>query len=110
VRRGHIITVLWAVYFAALLIMRLFLTFDNIYVMCGMASLGLVFYRINKATRYDSNGAERQKTGYTIFWVVLVIFAFLAIAALLVSVRRVWESFESVTGCWNMCLIRLDVR
>jgi hypothetical protein len=25
-----------------------------------------------------------------------------------VSVRRVWESFESVTGCWNMCLNRLE--
>ena len=83
VRRGHIITVLWALYFSGLLIMRLVLNFDNIYVMCGMASLGLLGYRKNKRTEYDSNGKEKRKTAYTILEVTLVIVGFLIAAAVL---------------------------
>lgn len=83
VRRGHIITLLWALYFWSLLAIRLFLTFNNVYVMCGMASLGLLSYRISNATRYDRSGAEKQKTGCTIFGIAVVVVGFLGVAVLL---------------------------
>jgi hypothetical protein len=80
VRRGHIITVLWTIYFLALLMMRLISSYNNAYVMCAMTALGLVGYRLGKATGYDQNGTERLKTGRTLVRVLLLVLVLLGMA------------------------------
>jgi FtsH-binding integral membrane protein len=89
VRQGHILTLLWALYFVILLIMRLALGFDNVYMMCGMVWLGLLGYRKSKSTSYDKDGQERQKTRRTTIMAAIFAVGFLILAVLLVYCFKV---------------------
>lgn len=89
VRRGHIVTVLWAAYFIGLLIMQLRFAVDNVYLVCGMASLGLLAYRIAKATKYDSDGNEKRKSGCTIALIAFAVIGLLAVDGLIGHYLRI---------------------
>jgi hypothetical protein len=77
VRRGHIITALWAAYFFGLLAISHFVIFGSVYVICVMTWIGLIVYRLNKATPYDANGEERKKSGRTVLWIFILVIALL---------------------------------
>jgi hypothetical protein len=77
IRRGHIITLLWTLYFIVLLIMWMSCDLTNIYLICAFASAGLVGYRATKASYYTAAGDLKQKGNGTVLYYIVVVCALL---------------------------------